>query len=398
MIPPAMGTSDRDYWATLRRDCRHFRSERPCRPHKERGVVCASCDVYDPVEQRITIVKLAADGDVLRTTAFLPGIRKQFPQARIRWLTLASAAPLFAANPYVDEVVVCDGRSVPASLWVEPQDIVYCPDADPQTAALASLLTLAPDGRRIGFGIDDSGRVEPLSEAALQWYLLGISDTRKRANRETYQDLVGASLELPTPVLDRPVLVLEAAERTRAQHWFDRARSVHPGITTWIGIVTGAGPRWPRKQWTLEGQTGFIRAQLDKQRGIVLYGGPDEVERHRELGLACQGGAIIDAGTQNDLRTFAARLDRCDALVTGDTMAMHMATAFAKPSVVIFGPTSSAEIELYGSGEKVFAADLECLCCYSLCDRTPSCMDLVSVAQVSEALENVLARGSSVQV
>lgn len=390
--------TDRAFLSSLKRDCRHFRNERPCRPHKERGVVCADCDVYDPVAERITIVKLAATGDVLRTTAFLPSLRRKYPKARLRWMTVAAAAPLFEANPYVDDLVVGDGVHVPARLALEPQDLVLCPDADPQTASLAAALPLRPGGRRVGFTVDDDGLVQPLSAAAERWYAMGVSDERKRANRETYQNLVAALLELEVPLVDRPVFVLRKSEVEDAQAWFAREKALcapFAGVTKVVGIVTGAGRRWPRKQWTLEGQVGFIEDQFAKGRGVVLFGGPEEVERHEALRKALPRGPLLDAGTSNSLRSFAARLSLADVVVTGDTMALHMATAFGQPVVALFGPTSSFEIELYGKGQKVFAEELDCLCCYAHCERTPSCMDLIRVEAVVSAVDTVVAGRTS---
>ncbi|MBU1638710.1 hypothetical protein KKC97_13690, partial [bacterium] len=72
---------------TIHRDCRHFRGHLPCRPHKQQGVVCESCGYYEPFKEHILIIKLAAVGDVIRTTVLLRKLRKELPQAWISWLT-----------------------------------------------------------------------------------------------------------------------------------------------------------------------------------------------------------------------------------------------------------------------------------------------------------------------
>lgn len=72
---------------SLRVDCRHFRGHVPCRPHKLHGVHCSSCGHYEPTRERILIIKLGAIGDVIRTTPLLHPLKKQFPQARISWIT-----------------------------------------------------------------------------------------------------------------------------------------------------------------------------------------------------------------------------------------------------------------------------------------------------------------------
>jgi heptosyltransferase-2 len=98
----------------------------------------------------------------------------------------------------------------------------------------------------------------------------------------------------------------------------------------------------------------------------------------------------LDAGTDNPLRDFCARVDLCQAVVTGDTMALHVGVALGKKVVALFGPTSAAEIELYGDGAKVFTDQLDCLCCYSACNKVPNCQDLISVEMVVQALEPLL--------
>ncbi|MAE77259.1 MAG: hypothetical protein CMJ85_10370 [Planctomycetes bacterium] len=377
----------------LARDCRWFRPERPCLPHKLRGKVCEGCDEYDPIDMRVAIVKLGAVGDVLRTTAFLPGLRRRYPNASVSWLTRPEAAPLFVGNEFVDELHTTNDATLPETMRCTPFDLVICPDADHETASLATGLRLREGGRRIGYGLDGDGRVEPLSESALAWLLMGVSDARKKANTKTYQTMLGEIFELPLPIEDRPMLALSDTEVETARRWLATA-TANKSWRTLVGINTGAGGRWPRKQWTLGGQIGLITALAADGDLTVLLGGSEERQRHAELCAACPD-ACIDAGNDNGLREFAARLGLCDALVTGDTMALHLGCALGKPTIALFGPTSSAEIDLYGRGSKVFAEGLDCLVCYGTCDREPSCQDLISVDMVREALAPWLAAASN---
>jgi heptosyltransferase-2 len=74
---------------------------------------------------------------------------------------------------------------------------------------------------------------------------------------------------------------------------------------------------------------------------------------------------------------------------------MHVALAMGRRVVVLFGPTSHTEIELFGRGEKVIA-DLSCLACYKQeCDFVPNCMDGISVDMVQQAILRQLKEGNS---
>ena len=157
-----------------------------------------------------------------------------------------------------------------------------------------------------------------------------------------------------------------------------------------IGLNTGAGGRWQNKKWTREGYVSLIRLIKKELKGckILLYGGIEEIERNRYLMKSEDG--LIDTGCRNTLREFGALLNLCDVLVAGDTMALHITVSLKKKMIALFGPTSQAEIELYGRGKKLFA-DMDCLCCYRpTCDIKPSCMDRITPEQVFAAIKEIL--------
>jgi heptosyltransferase-2 len=77
-------------------------------------------------------------------------------------------------------------------------------------------------------------------------------------------------------------------------------------------------------------------------------------------------------------------------VVTGDTLALHLALACNRRVIALFGPTSAPEVELYGLGEKI-TPHMDCLGCYkNSCDFVPNCMDLISVSMVAEAVARQL--------
>lgn len=370
----------------LKTDCRHFRYERPCAPHKKKGVTCATCTTdYEPFRTRILVVKLAATGDVLRTTALLPAIHAAWPAARITWLTAPGARALFTDNPLVAETLSANDPIAIARLSAETFDVVLCPDAEPATAALAAH---ARGTERRGYTLDEHGRVTPLSPAADRWFRMGIDDTSKKRNTETYQKLVAEVLGLDPRQVREPILEPSPADTTKAKAF----RASLPFAGRLVGLNSGAGGRWAYKQWTLPHQLAFVRLLAKDGIGTLLLGGPEEKERHAQLVAGSQGLPVHDAGTGNTFGEFAALVDLCDGVVTGDTFAMHVACARKKPTVALFGPTSAAEIELYGRGAKVTPPGFDCLCCYlPRCDKKPYCQEAILPEAVHAAVRQVLA-------
>jgi heptosyltransferase-2 len=166
-----------------------------------------------------------------------------------------------------------------------------------------------------------------------------------------------------------------------------RSLGAQPGVAL-VGLATGAGGRWPLKQWREDGFAELIERLLTTHAGkvqIVLLGGPEEREKNARLKKRF-GSSVIDAGCENPVRRFAALIGCCDVVVTGDTLAMHLALALERRTVVLFGPTSHHEIELFGLGEKVYPA-MDCLCCYlTACDKKPNCMDEITTSMVHSAV------------
>lgn len=364
-------------------DCRYFLGDRPCVWHKREGAVC-TCAHYDPIRERVLIIKLDAMGDVLRTTALLPPLAAAHPQAAFSWITRAESLPLLERNPYLSEVIAYGADSA-VHLAAREFDRVINLDAGRISAGLAALAR-AP--RKDGYVLDPRGHVVATNAAAQTWLELGIDDELKRCGQATYQDRMLQILGLPAGA-DRYVLELEAEERAAGQHHLATL-----GLTPErpvIGLNTGAGGRWPLKQWREEGFLELI-ARLHHERGAqaVLLGGAAEAERNRRLRHTAPG-RVLDPGPQ-PLRHFAALTACCDVVVTGDTLALHIAIALGRRTVGLFGPTSAPEIELYGLGEKV-VPDMACLSCYkTACDFVPNCMDLISTDMVARAVGRQLDR------
>jgi heptosyltransferase-2 len=367
----------------LKTDCRHVRWDRPCAPHKLRGKRCDSCDEYAPVRRRILLIKLAATGDVLRTTAFLPAIHAAWPEARVTWLTRPAAAGLLQNNALVDEVLLTDDAVTAARLQTEEFDVVLCPDADPSAAALCAMARAA---ERRGYVRDERGRVVALGPGAQRWLQMGLDDAAKKANTETYQALVARALDLDPGAVREPMLEPTSAERADAEV-FVAAFGLRSGQKL-VGLNTGAGGRWRYKQWTLEHQRSFLQLCHESGIAVLLLGGPEEVERHRDLLTFAAGKKVFDGGNHNAFGRFAALIDRCDVVVTGDSLAAHCAAARQKPAVVLFGPTSAAEIDLYGRGAKLTPPGFDCLCCYlPECDKTPHCQAGIEPQAVLDAVK-----------
>ncbi|HEX7357762.1 MAG TPA: glycosyltransferase family 9 protein [Ignavibacteriaceae bacterium] len=369
----------------LKTDCKHFPGNKPCVPSKTEGKKCNDCNYYEPVDFKILIIKLDATGDVLRTTSILPSLKKKFPKSHITWITRKNAKELFINNLFVDELLIFENNDTLARLLVEKFDLLIHPDASAVSASLASICNAKS---KKGYILDEKGKVIPVNDDAVEWLEMGAFDDLKKKNQKTYQEIIHKIAGLDYQK-DEIQLHLNQTELDFKNSFYKKNKLNK--FKYLVGLNTGAGTRWQYKQWYLHGYSELIeKFDVDKEIGILLYGGPGEVERNEILKNKFPN--VIDTGTDNTLRQFFSLLDLCDVLVTSDTMALHAATALKKKIVCLFGPTSYAEIEDYGRVNKIIP-DLDCLVCYKpKCDFEITCMGSITSDMVYEKVMSLISQ------
>jgi ADP-heptose:LPS heptosyltransferase len=366
----------------LRTECRHFPGDRPCSFHKETGVMCRECSHFSERGTAILVIKLDALGDVLRTTSVLPALHRAYDPCSVTWITSHAAMDLFTGNEMVDEVLDAGG-AVPM-LMAREFDIVINPDASPASCAIA---TMAKGGKKCGFVLSPEGCIQPLNRASEDWLLMGSSDRLKRDNRKTYQQVLHDICELDSAG-QHIILNLTGAETRNAAGMKRLLGTDSRGPI--VGVNTGAGARWMHKKRRVDGFIELIGMLLEETDArVMLLGG--RAERERNARIKSHFGARVADASQEDLRDFIREVGLCDVVVTGDTLALHVAVGLEKRVVALFGPTSPWEVDVYGHGRKI-VAPLDCVCCYQpVCDRKPSCMDLIDAEEVLHALKEELS-------
>jgi ADP-heptose:LPS heptosyltransferase len=136
----------------------------------------------------------------------------------------------------------------------------------------------------------------------------------------------------------------------------------------------------------------LVRGRIDID--VLLLGGAAEVEKAAAIMGLCGGEACVKVAlTESSIAEFAAILNEMDALLCGDTLALHVATAIGLPTIAVFGPTSPSEIaDFDGLVKKVWTDRLDCLICYGDCEKEQNCMSLLELSHLVDLTEAQLAR------
>ena len=372
-----MGSPERP---VLKTDCRHFRGDVPCLPHKRHGVHCVDaagkeCSHYDPVKFSVLIIKLGAIGDVIRTTPLITRIHEQFRGAHITWLTQTPEilpAVVDAPLPYTMQSVV--------TLRSQQFDLLINLDKDRDACALADQIGAA---EKKGF-ILKQGIPSPANNDAEHKYVTGVFDDISKANTKSYMqemfEICGFEFNGEEYLLDR-------AEHAEPSWTFGRTNPV-------IGLNTGCGGRWTSRLWNDKKWVLLAKELKGMGYDVVLLGGEQEHARNS----AMAGKADVFYAGHYPLRQFVALLDRCDLVVTGVTMAMHLTLGLQKKIVLFNNIFNKHEFDLYGRGE-VIEPSRPCTCFYSpVCTNTEyQCMDFLDVRSVVDACARLLPPSSAGQ-
>ncbi|MBU1146860.1 MAG: glycosyltransferase family 9 protein [Candidatus Omnitrophica bacterium] len=326
---------------------------------------------------KILVIKFSAAGDVLRTTALLHGIKRKWPESEVWWITSQDAVDLLKENDYID-ILLTYGRD---DIDKTDFDLLICLDKEKESIELAVRLKAE---RKIGFGCDKSGNLSIFNKESEYAYQLGISDELKfKLNKKTYQEIIYQMCGLEYRN-DKYVLNLKDAELTKARDKLD-SLGIKQGDFV-VGLNSGAGTRFANKIWGFQGHKSLIEEILKrKDVKVLLLGGRKERELNQKLKKAF-GDSVYDSGVNNELREFASIIGHCNAVISGDTLAMHLAIALDKYVIAIFGPTCSQEIELYCRGVKI-VSDIECAPCYKKrCNKKDNCMSRIGLEDVIKTL------------
>lgn len=106
-------------------------------------------------------------------------------------------------------------------------------------------------------------------------------------------------------------------------------------------LLIHPGSAWQRKCWTVKGWNFVLAALFEETRlPILVTGGntPWEVEHVRDI---CSSSSVplVNYSRRSSLKGFMALCSRAALVLTVDGFASHLASAFNKPVLSLFGPT-----------------------------------------------------------
>ena len=358
----------------LKTECRFFRGDIPCRPHKQKEVHCIDangndCEFYEKISEKILIIKLGAVGDVIRTTPLLTKFKNELPNAKIFWLTHSpKMVPELA-----DDILKFNEASLTYLNSVE-FDYIFNLDKDKEACALASSLKSKV---KKGFILKD-GIPYPADKNAETKFMTGLFDDINKANTKNYLE----------EIFDICGFKYSGEKYVLPKFSFDKTWDIDHSKKV-VGLNTGCGGRWTSRLWPDEYWINLAKQLVENNYEVVFLGGEQEDKKNEHYSKS-SGGKYFG---HYDLTTFVNLMNKCDLIVTGVTMAMHITLGLNKKIVLFNNIFNPNEFELFGLG-KIIQPDKECKCFFSpTCTNDEyKCMEHLLPEKVYSTIEELFSK------
>ncbi|MCC9144364.1 MULTISPECIES: glycosyltransferase family 9 protein [unclassified Arthrobacter] len=246
-------------------------------------------------------------GDLLVAVPALKALRREFPGHRIRYAAQEWLRPVLPLTGAVDDLLPLHGLDVPIPL--EPGQIDIAVNLHGSGPESCSRLEAVQPARRIG-------------HAGPGWdgppWKDGVHERDRWADLLSWHGIPADPLDYR---LDPP----------------PAAAGVPEAVVIHVGAAYGSR-LWPADRFA------DVARELSAAGAPVLFTG-SAGERRRALAVASAAGLPTESVVAGKLRLeeFAAVIARSRLVLSADTGAAHLASAYARPSVVLFGPAPVSE-------------------------------------------------------
>jgi heptosyltransferase-1 len=327
----------------------------------------------------------------------IKGIKAAFPDSRLSWLVEPSGSGLLEAHPLLDGLLYWNKqewqRLMRQKRWTllarrvhrfmkELQAQNFDLVLDAQGLFRTRLMAFATRAEhRIGFRSREPGRFFMTRLVAK-----GSGDKQMGSEYGLLMQQIGAGFETLQP----DIRLSGAAIARAANRLKEEGLSPAEPFIAFCPFTTRAQKHWPEQRWA------HLAGELAADSGwpILLLGGREDAPAAARIQAAGSGRVASFCGRTT--LAEAAAVVRAACLVVGvDTGLTHLASAFSRPCIALFGATRPY-LHTAGGSTRVLYHARDCSPCRRrpTCGQKYDCMREHGVRGVRDAALELLARGA----
>lgn len=278
----------------------------------------------------ICLVRLSALGDVVLATTLVATLRKNFPNARLTWITSPASHELLRGLDGVEFIALPKPRGL--GDYLEFRRTMRGRNFDVLLAAQASfrvnlMHALVPAKRKIGFDLRRA-------RDGHRWFVSETIPRRDEHLADGFLAFAGALGVTPENYVRRTTIPLTAEDRA----------SAHALRPTGKFIVLNPAASKAERVWPAE-RYAAVADHVAQRTGwtVVLTGGPGADERALAAAVASHAESpFVNLVGRTSVRQLAALLAEAEGLIAPDTGPVHLAGAVGTPVVGLYAVARSA--------------------------------------------------------
>jgi heptosyltransferase-2 len=343
---------------------------------------------------KILIISLDALGNVLDNTPILHALKRKYPVSTIYWLTLENAQKILFNNHLIDKVYSWNDEN---RMILRNMEFDFVMNADKSVYA-AAFTNETKAKQKLGFLLNEDGKIIPANDGALYSYRLGLDDKFKfRDNTRTQISILHDTFELEYNK-DECIYNFTPDEIAFISNYkmeieFDSSK-------VYVGFNTGCSELFSNKKMTVDQHVKIIRELIENENHrVVLLGGREDTERNNAIYGSFDDDDkefIINTPTTEGIRKGACYMNVPHIIISGDSFGMHLAIALKKYVIAWFGLSCASEIELYGRGEKLIPQGLECSPCWKQdCPYDLECISMIDLKKIISLVNDYTERNKT---
>lgn len=327
---------------------------------------------------KFLIIRFSSIGDIVLTSPVIRCLRKKFPDAAIHYAVKKSFHPIIRSNPYITKIHLLKDSTAELINELKAEKFDYIIDLHHNQRTLLIKLRLG---------------VKSFSFNKLNWekWLMVNFKINKLP---------------PVHIVDRYLDTCKSFAAENDGEGLDYFLASDDEVelkslpaefqSGYLGWVIGA------KQNTKKFPVSKIIEAVDQlQMPVMLLGGKEDRDAAEEICRTSKNKNLYNACGGYSINQSASLVKQSQVIVSNDTGLMHIATAFKKPVISVWGNTIPAfgMAPYYSKNEianyKMEVNGLPCRPCSKLgFDKCPehhfNCMNRIDVSEIIKVIQNII--------
>ena len=270
---------------------------------------------------KVLIVRFSSIGDIVLTTPVIRAVKQQL-NAEVHYLTKRSFRGMLEHNPYVDKVFAIDKKVSEVKAALQSEDYDYVLDLHNNIRS-----------RQVKWAV--GGKAYTFDKINLEKWLIVNLKVDRLPDTHVVNRYMATAAALGAHYDGQGLDYFIPEEDEVAVGALLSSNVLAPVQTTpdYIALVIGAAHN--TKRLPTERLISLCK-QIDQP--VILLGGPAEAEEGQAIADAA-GGHVINSCGKLNLYQSASIVRQAYKVITHDTGLMHIAAAFSKSIISIWGNT-----------------------------------------------------------